>query len=80
MSRLFEALDLIKDELPQNFLEFVKKLEEIEEEVEYMDAQDYESWSEDPSKDGLEAYLRESFSDILVENKKEQKEQDEMDR
>ena len=74
MSRLFEALDLIKDELPQNFLEFVEKLEEIEEEVEYMDIQDYESWSEDPSKDGLEAYLRENLSDILVENKEEKEE------
>lgn len=70
MSRLFEALDLIKDELPLNISEFVKRLEEIEEEVEYMDAQDYESWRENPSKDGLEAYLRENFSDIFVENKK----------
>lgn len=71
MSRLFEAMDLIKDELPQNFAEFVKRLEEIEEEVEYMDVQDYESWSEDPSKEGLKAYLRENLSDILIENKKE---------
>lgn len=66
MSRLFEALNLIKDELPQNFLEFVEKLEEIEEEVDYMDAHDYDEWSEDPSKEGLEAYLRETLSDILV--------------
>ena len=66
MSRLFEALDLIKDELPQNFSEFVERLEEIEENVDYMDVQDYDEWSEDSSKDGLEAYLRETFSDILT--------------
>lgn len=57
MSRLFEALNLIKDELPLNTSEFAKRLEEIEEEVEYMDARDYESRSKDPSKDGLESYL-----------------------
>lgn len=51
MSRLFEALDLIKDELPLNISEFAKRLEEIEEEVEDMDARDYESRSKDPSKD-----------------------------
>ncbi len=34
-----------------------KDIGEIEEEVEYMDAQDYESRSKDPSKDGLELYL-----------------------
>lgn len=70
MSRLFEALDLIKDELPQNFSEFVEKLEEIEENIDYMDAHNYDEWSEDTSKDGLEAYLRETLSDILVKRRK----------
>jgi len=51
MSRLSKALDLIKDELPLNISEFAKRLEEIEEEVEYTDARDYESRSKDPSKD-----------------------------
>lgn len=57
MSRLSEALDLIKDELPLNISEFAKRLEEIEEEVEYKDARDHESRSKDPSKDGSESYL-----------------------
>lgn len=73
MSRLFEALDLIKDELPQNLSEFVEKLEEIEENVDYMDVQDYDEWSEDTSKDGLEAYLRETLLDILVKKQKRRK-------
>lgn len=51
MQSTLKALDLIKDELPLNISEFAKRLEEIEEEVEYMDARDYESRSKDPSKD-----------------------------
>lgn len=71
MSRLFEALELAKDRLPKELSEFVEKLEEIEQEVDYMDVQDYEAWKENPEKDGLEAYISEILSDYLLKIEKE---------
>lgn len=70
MSRLFEALELAKDRLPKEFSEFVEKLEEIEQEVDYMDVQDYEAWKENLEKDGLEAYISEILSDYLLKIEK----------
>ena len=71
MSRLFEALELAKDRLPKELSEFVEKLEEIEQEVDYMDVQDYEAWKENSEKDGLEAYISEILSDYLLKIEKE---------
>lgn len=63
--RLFDSLEVIKDELPPELQKFVDKLNAISENVNYMDANDYEEWAKDESKDGLEAYLREELSDYL---------------
>ena len=65
MDRLFEAMGLVKNDLKPEFKEFLEIIEDVDENVNYLDYNDFVSWRGNPSTGGLEKWVKQRTRKFL---------------
>lgn len=65
MDRFEEAMSIIEDRLKPEFKRFLDRVISVYEDVNYLDWNDWDEYSNDESEDGLEAFMEDVFAKYM---------------